>query len=86
MDNLIKQLKEFHNRAGHIIFEHIAFDRQIFTCENLCILCTKDRVGISILNKDIYILLKDITSFDYNNNECIISTKIKAIKIKIANF
>lgn len=86
MEKLIRHLLNCNGKRGTAIVEHIAFDRHIIQCENIHVFCANDKIGLTIMNKDIYILLKDISSFDYNNNECIISTKIKSIKIKIANF
>lgn len=85
MDKLIQQFVEFNGKSGLIIFEHVAFERQIFFCNELLVFYDNDRIGVRVMNKDVYILFKDITSFDYNNNECIISTRRKSIKIKIAN-
>lgn len=83
MKELKKKWQEINNRAGVVTITHRLFGIQKISVDAICAFWD-DRVGVRIKQQEIYIPIKDITSYKNNGNKVMVGSNMKTIEIKLS--
>ena len=71
------------NKNCMVVIEHALFDKQQYECEVLQIVNDKNRIGVVIKGRELFINKKDVEDFWVYDNAYIV--KDKMMKITIVN-
>ena len=71
------------NKNCMVVIEHALFDKQQYECEALQIVNDKDKIGVVIKGRELFINKKDVEDFWVYDNAY--TVKDKMMKITIVN-
>lgn len=83
MKELKKRWQEMNGQNGVITIRHKLFGTQKISVDKICTFWD-DRVGLTIKDQEIYILIKDIISYVNDNDKVLLDSKMKKIEIKLS--
>lgn len=80
---LKKKWQEINNKAGVVIITHRLFGKQKISVDEIYTFWD-DRVGVRIKKQEIYMPIKDVVSYDSNEDRVMVGSNIKKIEIKLS--
>lgn len=83
MKELKKKWQEINHKAGVVTITHQLFGKQKISVDEIYTFWD-DRVGVRIKQQEIYIPIKDVTSYESNGDKVMVGSNIKKIEIKLS--
>lgn len=80
---LKKKWQEINNKAGVVIITHRLFGKQKISVDEIYTFWD-DRVGVRIKKQEIYMPIKDVVSYDSNEDRVMVGSNMKKIEIKLS--
>lgn len=80
---LKKKWQDINHKAGVVIITHQLFGKQKISVDEIYTFWD-DRVGVRIKKQEIYIPIKDVTSYESNGDRVMVGSNIKKFEIKLS--